>query len=111
VTSPPSLALVLTTFPADQDAAAFARTLVAEHLVACVNILPPMQSIYHWQGRVEEAAEHQLIIKTSVAAVDRLKKRLTELHPYEVPEIVVLAATAADTYRQWVDASVSRVPD
>jgi periplasmic divalent cation tolerance protein len=100
--------IVLSTFPADQDPAPVARALVEERLAACVNVLPPMQSIYRWQGQIEQAAEHQLVIKTSVERVDALKRRLAELHPYDVPEIVVLPiAGGADAYLDWVAASTS----
>ena len=95
--------LVLTTFPADGDAEKFATTLVDERLAACVNILPPMQSIYRWQGKVERASERQLLIKTSLGRFRALQKRVKELHPYEVPEflMVMIDTTAAD-YLTWV---------
>ena len=64
-----------------------ARTLVSERLAACVNVLPPMPSIYRWEGSVEEVTEHQLIIKTIGHRLDALKRRLNELHPYDVPEL------------------------
>jgi periplasmic divalent cation tolerance protein len=101
--------IVLTTFPADGDADAIARTLVAERLVACVNILPPMRSIYRWKGAVEEGGEHQLLMKTSAARVIALKKRLGELHPYEVPEMLVLSvADGAQLYLNWIEESVAQ---
>ena len=95
--------IVLSTFPADQDASTLARTLVEERLAACVNVLPPMASIYRWEGAIEQATEHQLVIKTSASRVSELKARIAELHPYEVPEVLVLpVADGAAAYLQWV---------
>jgi len=99
--------IVLTTLAADVDAAAFARTLVAERLAACVNILP-IRSLYRWQGRVDEASEQQLVIKTAADRVAALAARLRELHPYEVPEVLVLRVTEGlDAYLRWIRDSVS----
>ena len=97
-----SIALVLTTLGADADAAALARTLVGEHLAACVNVLPPMTSVYHWKGAVEQDREQQLVIKTAPDRLAALEARLRELHPYELPEFVVLDATASAAYARWV---------
>ena len=95
--------LVLTTFPADGDVEALAATLVEERLAACVNILPTMRSVYRWQGKVEKADERQLVMKTSLSRMKALEKRIRELHPYEVPEFVVMMAdkTGKD-YLSWV---------
>jgi periplasmic divalent cation tolerance protein len=102
-----SFVIVLTTLSAEADADKLGRTLVEEHLVACVNVLPPMQSIYRWQGAVEVSTERQLIMKTSANRVDALKDRLAELHPYDVPEILVLPiADGGASYLQWVAQSV-----
>jgi periplasmic divalent cation tolerance protein len=102
----PSCVIVFTTFPADGDAAALAETIVAERLAACVNLLPPMQSVYRWEGKVEQAAERQLIIKTTAASVARLQARLIELHPYDVPEFLVLTVSdGSESYLQWLQDS------
>ena len=102
--------IVLTTFPADQDAEPLARTLVAEHLAACVNVLPPMTSIYAWKGAVERANERQLVIKTSAARVRDLEARVKALHPYEVPEFVVIPITdGSPDYLAWVAESAAPV--
>ena len=105
---PSSFVIALTTFPADGDAETFARTLVDERIAACVNILPPMQSIYRWEGKVEQAGERQLIIKTASASIERLKARLTALHPYDVPEILVLPVSdGGEAYLRWLELSLS----
>ncbi len=103
----PSFVIVLTTFPADEDPAALARTLVQERLAACVNVLPPMPSIYRWEGNVEEVNERQLIIKTMADRVDVLKKRINELHPYDVPEMLVVSVIdGAKAYLDWLHQSL-----
>lgn len=99
--------IVLTTFPADQDADAFAKTLVGEHLAACVNVLPPMASTYEWQGSIEVATERQVVIKTSGARLPELEARLKALHPYDVPEFVVLPILSGSAeYLNWLAAVV-----
>jgi periplasmic divalent cation tolerance protein len=99
--------IVLTTIPADADAPAFGRALVEERLAACVNLLPPMTSIYRWKGAVEEDRERLLVFKTTPDRVDALRARLHELHPYEVPEFLVLPVTGgSERYLQWVRESV-----
>ena len=77
ISARPSMAsdfvIILTTFPADQNADAFAHALVAERLAACVNVLPAMRSIYTWKGAVESADERQIVIKTTAARVRRCR--------------------------------------
>jgi periplasmic divalent cation tolerance protein len=102
------VALVLTTLGADADAAALARTLVDEGLAACVNVLPPMTSVYRWKGAVEQDREQQLIIKTASARLGALEARLKALHPYELPEFLILSAVGgSDAYLAWVRGSVT----
>ena len=101
-----ALAIVLTTIGAGTHAPSLARTLVEERLAACVNVLPPMASFYRWKGVVEEDREQQLVIKTTSDRTVALEARLRELHPYELPEFVVLDAKASDAYAAWVGESV-----
>jgi periplasmic divalent cation tolerance protein len=99
--------MVLTTLPGDADVDAFARTLVNERLAACVNVLPPMQSTYRWKGSVETAAERQLLIKTRAAGVAALEQRVRELHPYDVPEFLVIPVDGGSAaYLAWLNESV-----
>jgi periplasmic divalent cation tolerance protein len=101
--------IVLTTFPADGDVERFAATLIEERLAACVNILPPMRSVYRWKGAVEKADERQLIIKTSATRLRALKKRLPALHPYEVPELLIVVADGGGRdYLSWLSASITK---
>ncbi|OFW15265.1 MAG: hypothetical protein A3H29_19690 [Acidobacteria bacterium RIFCSPLOWO2_02_FULL_67_21] len=100
--------IVLTTLGADADAAALARTLVDERLAACVNVLPPMTSTYRWKGAVEQAREQQVVIKTTAGRVAALEARLRQLHPYELPEfLVVRAAGGSGAYVGWIRESTS----
>ncbi len=100
---PDTPAIVLSTVPPDLDAAGLARTLLREQLVACVNILPPMQSLYRWQGTIESASEHQLVMKTTMGCVERLRARLATVHPYEVPEFLVIEASGgSEAYLEWL---------
>jgi len=95
--------LVLTTLPADADGDAFGRSLVEDRLAACVNLLPLMESVYRWEGRVEQESERQVVMKTSRERVDALWDRVRELHPYEVPEFIVIPITDGnDAYLRWV---------
>ena len=98
--------IVLTTLPADFESRTFGRTLVDERLAACVNLLPPMESVYRWEGQVEHDTERQVIIKTSRERVAALWERIRELHPYETPEFVVLAIQdGSDAYLRWIGES------
>jgi periplasmic divalent cation tolerance protein len=99
--------LVLTTWPTDRDAATLARTLVEERLAACVSVLEPMVSVYRWQGAIEQSSERQVIIKTTAAQADTVADRLSALHPYDVPEILVLPiAQGSHAYLEWLRESV-----
>jgi periplasmic divalent cation tolerance protein len=101
--------LILSTIP-PAEAKSMARTLVNEQLVACVNIVPMVESIYRWKGEVCEDAESLLIMKTTDALVPQLLDRIRALHSYEVPEIVSLDMDEKGSnpdYVKWVLASVA----
>ena len=84
-----------------------ARVLVEERLAACVNRIAPVQSVYRWQGKVEQSEEQLLIIKTRKALFTTLGKRVRELHSYSVPEIIALPIIdGSDDYLQWLDEQV-----
>lgn len=98
--------IVLTTFPADGDAAALADALVSARLAACVNLLPVMRSTYRWEGAIEHDDERQLVIKTTRARVDALWEKLRGLHPYEIPEFVVVPIIDGhQAYLNWIGES------
>ena len=73
-----------------EDARRIAHTLVDEQLVACVNIIPSIESVYRWEGKKEEDEECIFIAKTSEENVDKTISRIKSLHPYELPDIIVI---------------------
>ena len=105
------IVLVLTTLGTSADAGWFARTLVEERLAACVNVLPVMRSTYRWKDGVEQDDERQIVIKTTAERVDALRARVRQLHPYELPEFIVVQVADGDhRYLDWIRDSVS-APD
>jgi len=100
--------LVLTTLPADSDAGAFAHALVEDRLAACVNLLPVMESVFHWKGKIDRESERQLLIKTSRARLVALWERVRTLHPYDVPEFIVLPIVDGNAaYLTWIGESTT----
>ncbi len=100
--------LVLTTLPGDTDASAFARAVVEERLAACVNVLSPMESFYRWEGNVQRDVERQIVMKTSRARIAALWERMRELHPYDVPEFIVVPIVEGnDGYLRWIGESTT----
>ena len=100
--------IALTTIGSEADAIALAKTLVEERLAACVNVLPPMISIYRWKGSIEQDTEHQIVIKTTADRLAALEARLRQLHPYELPEFLVVdPAGGCSVYLAWVKESVA----
>ena len=96
--------LVLTTCPDEACAERIAQVLVVEGLAACVNILPPMRSIYTWKGKIEDATEQLLVIKSAAARFPAIRDRLRSLHPYELPEIIAVPiADGLPEYLAWLN--------
>jgi periplasmic divalent cation tolerance protein len=100
--------VIFSTFPGADIARTSAKTLVEEKLAACANILPQVESIYHWKGKIETGAEVMVLFKTTRERYAEFEQRLRALHPYEVPEIVALELTAGlPAYLDWIADSVS----
>ena len=98
--------VVWTTFPGESDPSAFSQALVSERLAACVTTQAGLGSVYRWQDNVEAVTEYQLTIKTTADRVAELERRVGELHPYEVPEFLVLPVSGGSvTYLEWIGAS------
>ena len=100
--------IVLSTIDDVQKAQELATTLVNRKLAACVNIIPSVWSVYHWQGTVEKAVENLLIVKTSKGRLEELVEELRELHPYDLPEIIALPVeTGLPEYLRWVETETT----
>ena len=98
--------VTLCTVPNREAGEKIAAALVEEHLAACVNLVPGLSSTYRWKGKVERAEECLLLIKTGVSRFDVLKRRIQELHPYELPEIIALPIIhGSREYLKWITDS------
>ena len=103
----PGVVVVLITIP-EAHANSLSRHLVEDGLAACVNQLPAVHSTYSWAGRVEEAGETLLYVKTTLARYGELERRVRELHPYEMPEMLAVPVAAGfPPYIDWIKRSVS----
>jgi len=99
--------LVLTTCGSLEESRTIAKALVERQLAACVNIVPQVESIYRWKGKIESATEWLLLIKTTEGAFERLRGALAELHSYEVPECIEIAIEdGSEKYLEWIGESV-----
>jgi periplasmic divalent cation tolerance protein len=99
--------VALTTAPSVDVAEQIGRTVVEERLAACANIVPGMTSIFRWRGAIERESEALIILKTTGADVEALERRVVELHPYEVPEVIALPVESGHVpYLDWVRAEV-----
>jgi periplasmic divalent cation tolerance protein len=100
--------IVLTTVPSPDVGEEIGRALVDAGLAACVNILPPMVSIYRWKGTVQRDSECQLVIKTVRARVDAVRDQVNAQHPYDLPELLVVPVDGGDpAYLAWVAAEAA----
>ena len=90
-----------------ESAKEIAQHLVEKKLAACCNILPQVTSVYSWQGKIEQAHEHLLLIKTQLDNFKNLEEVILERHPYELPEIISLDITAgSQKYLDWISENV-----
>ena len=92
-----------------EEAEKIARKLVEDKLVACINIVDKIHSIYWWRGKVEESGESLIIGKTKVEKLDEIISAVKNLHSYEVPEIIAIPIIAGfEKYLEWLDESISK---
>ncbi len=104
--------VVLITASSQEEAQKIGRTMVEERLFACANIISPIQSIFHWEGKVNDEKEVLLIAKTKTGLSDEVEKRVKELHSYTVPEILFLPVLrGSEDYLNWVDAETRPVSE
>ncbi|GBD05686.1 Divalent-cation tolerance protein CutA [bacterium HR20] len=101
-----SVALVLTTISTEEHAETLARQLLEERLIACSTVIGAASSHYWWGGAITSETEAVLLLKTRSDLVEQLRQRILELHPYNVPEVIVLQPSAvSDAYAAWVEES------
>ncbi|MGD9867284.1 MAG: divalent-cation tolerance protein CutA [Hyphomicrobiales bacterium] len=97
--------LIYTTFPSEAEARRLGRELVERRLAACVNIIPGMTAIFEWEGRIDEAAEISMLIKTRRSLASEVMAETKKLHPYTVPALLVVDIADADpAFAAWIDA-------
>jgi periplasmic divalent cation tolerance protein len=90
-----------------EEATRLADLLIGAHLAACVQILPEMESVYRWEGKIERQSEILLLAKTTTAKFADLEREVRALHSYETPEIIAVPIVAgSNPYLQWLDASL-----
>ncbi len=99
--------IVLSTAGSEDEARKIAHHLVEHQFAACVNIVPQIQSIYRWQGKVEESREWLLLIKTTAETFPSVRDAIRELHSYELPECIAIAIEdGSPTYLKWIEQSL-----
>ena len=100
--------VVLSTFPDADTARRIAKTLIEERLAACVNLLPAVESIYRWKGKIETSTEVLALLKTDIGHYRTMEGRLRELHPYEAPECLALSVSEGlPLYLRWITDSLN----
>lgn len=99
--------IVLTTAGSEAEANKIARILIERKLAACVNIVPKMQSVYRWNGKIESAEEFLLLIKTGGQLFNRVQTAIRELHSYELPECIAIPVRQGSTeYLTWLEKEI-----
>lgn len=103
-----SARIVLTTTASPEEAGRLGRVLVEERLAACATIIPAVESIYSWKGKLETSTEAILLLKTASEQIDLLEARMQQLHKYEIPEFLVLPVeSGSDSYLAWMFSGLS----
>ncbi|MEM2609485.1 MAG: divalent-cation tolerance protein CutA [Candidatus Bathyarchaeia archaeon] len=99
--------IVLVTAPSKDEAEKIAKTLLEERLIACANIIGPVHSLFWWQGKIDKAQEHLIIMKTRKDLFEKICERVKALHSYQIPEIIALPITEGlKDYLKWLDESL-----
>jgi periplasmic divalent cation tolerance protein len=101
--------IIFVTAASEQEAAAIGRALVEEGLAACANIIPSIRSIYWWKGKIWDEGETLILIKSREDLFESIRKRVRELHSYEVPEITAIKLEKGDeAYLRWIEAVTAK---
>jgi periplasmic divalent cation tolerance protein len=104
---PSPFLIVLTTLPKRSDARRLSKLLLEKKLAACVNLLGPADSSFWWKGKIDQAREYLLLIKTRASSFSKLRRLLEKHHPYDVPEIVALPIVKGNpSYLKWIESTV-----
>ncbi|MER0204696.1 MAG: divalent-cation tolerance protein CutA [Nitrosomonas sp.] len=105
--------LIFSNFPDQKTATLLAEALIEQRLAACVNVLSPCVSIYRWQGKIESAGEVPVLIKTRKQHYARVEQLIKMMHPYELPEVIMVPITGGlSAYLQWIaDTTLLSNPD
>ncbi len=99
--------IVLVTTSSKQEAEKIIQSLLEEKLIACANIIGPVHSLFWWQGKIDTAQEHLILMKTRKDLFDKLSERVKALHSYEVPEIIALPIVeGTKDYLEWLNKSL-----
>lgn len=100
--------VVLITAPSEKEGMEISRTLVEERLAACVNVVGNLRSVFRWEGKIEVEPEVLLVAKSRESLFEELEKRVRELHPYSVPEVIALPIVmGAEAYLSWLEEETS----
>jgi len=102
--------IVFSTVPSVEVGTEIARDLVENMIAACVNIVPRIKSVYEWDGEIVEENESLLIIKTKQLFMDTLIERISEIHPYDIPEIIAMPVVEGNReYLNWIDSAIGPI--
>jgi periplasmic divalent cation tolerance protein len=96
--------VVMCTFPNAEVASEVSKSLLLENLIACCTMVSESVSMYRWKGNIEQSTEIQCLFKTKESKIEELTLRLSSLHPYEVPEIIVVNGLTTASYSSWIDS-------
>lgn len=100
--------IIITTCATPEQAHTIAHALINKRLIACATLLPQAQSVYRWEGKIAEESETVMLLKSTLERIPQLEKELLALHPYRVPEFIVLCPEQVGTlYSQWLTAEVA----
>ena len=106
-----TLTVLISNFPDEASARDACTRLLEERLIACANLQAPCRSLYRWDGRTQDGTEIPVWVKTSAGCAERARRRLAELHPYDVPEILMLEPRAHAPYAAWVEGETAVWPN